>query len=78
MHFPRLKDCRIDSEKTQQQIADYLYMQSAVYGRYERGDRDVPAWVVYKLAKYYNVSADYILGLKVHPDDEFPAKQKKK
>jgi hypothetical protein len=36
-------------------------MQPTVYRRYERGEREVPAWVIFKLARYYKTSADYIL-----------------
>ena len=62
MKIPRLRDLREDSDKTQQQIADYLNMHRNVYRRYESGEREAPAWVVVKLAEYYRVSTDYILG----------------
>ena len=34
-----------------------------VYRRYERGVHEIPVWAVIKLAKYYQTSTDYILGL---------------
>jgi len=58
----RLEDLRIDSDKTQQEIANVLNCQREVYRRYEKGERDIPIWAVVKLADYYNTSADYILG----------------
>lgn len=48
---------------SQQQIADYLGMKQPQYNRYERGLRDIPTDVLIKLAKLYNTSTDYILGL---------------
>lgn len=38
-------------------------MKQPQYSRYERGERDIPLDVLVILAKYYNVSCDYILGL---------------
>lgn len=46
-------------------------MQLTQYGRYERGERELPLNVAIALAKYYNVSLDYIAGLtnaKTHLD----------
>ena len=34
----------------------------SVYRRYESGQRETPAWVIVKLADYYRVSTDYLLG----------------
>ena len=62
MFLQRLEDLRIDSDKTQQEIANVLNCQREVYRRYEKGERDIPIWAVVKLADYYNTSADYILG----------------
>ena len=63
MFFKRLYDLRIDNDLTQQQVADYLMCNRQVYARYERGIREIPVSMVIKLAKFYNVSADYILGI---------------
>jgi len=62
MFFQRLEDLRVDRDKTQQEIADVLSCHREVYGRYERGNVEIPAWAVIKLADYYGVSTDYILG----------------
>lgn len=63
MHFQRLEDLRIDADKTQQEIADYLFLNREVYRRYEKGIREIPVWAVIRLAEYYHTSTDYILGL---------------
>ncbi|MBQ7768219.1 MAG: helix-turn-helix transcriptional regulator [Oscillospiraceae bacterium] len=48
---------------SQQQVADYLGMKQPQYSRYERGYRDIPTDILIKLARLYNTSTDYILGL---------------
>lgn len=63
MHFKRIRDLREDHDKTQQQIADVLVCNVTVYRRYELGNREIPVSMLIKLAKYYNVSLDYITGL---------------
>ena len=62
MFFQRLEDLRVDSDKTQAAIAKVLHCQREVYRRYEKGERDLPVWALIKLADYYKVSTDYILG----------------
>lgn len=63
MKFQRIYDLRIDNDKTQQEIADYLMCNRQVYARYERGLREIPVSMLIKLSKYYKTSTDYILGL---------------
>lgn len=63
MYFSRLEDLRIDADKTQQQIADVLNCKREVYRRYEKGIYEIPVWALIRLAEYYQVSTDYILGL---------------
>lgn len=67
MLIPRLHDLREDSDKTQQEIADYLNMHRSVYRRYETGERELPVWAVIKLAQLYQTSTDYLLGLTNDP-----------
>lgn len=62
MHFQRLEDLRVDHDKTQIEIAEFLNMGRNVYWRYEKGKREIPTWAVLKLADYYKVSTDYLLG----------------
>jgi transcriptional regulator with XRE-family HTH domain len=63
VYYPRLRDLREDRDMTQEQIAQMLNMKQSQYSRYERGIRDIPTDVLITLAKFYNTSTDYILGL---------------
>ncbi len=62
MIYNRVRDLREDSDKTQKEIATLLNMQLTVYQRYERGEREIPLWAAIKLADYYNVTLDYLVG----------------
>ena len=75
-YVKRIRDLREDRDKTQQEIADVLNMHRSVYRRYESGERETPAWVVVKLAEYYHVSTDYLLGRTNDPTPYPPAKTK--
>jgi len=59
----RLRDLREDHDLTQAECAKLANISKNSYIRYENGERMVPADVVIFFAKYYNVTADYILGL---------------
>ncbi|WP_018214340.1 helix-turn-helix domain-containing protein [Desulfitobacterium hafniense] len=59
----RIRDIREDHDLTQQQVAKYLRCDQSLYSKYERGERDVPLNVMIKLAKFYNTSIDYLVGL---------------
>ncbi|MBQ8732736.1 MAG: helix-turn-helix transcriptional regulator [Oscillospiraceae bacterium] len=61
--YPRLRDLREDHDFTQQQVAEYLNMKQPQYSRYERGLRDIPTDILIRLARLYNTSVDYMLGL---------------
>ena len=67
MFFKRIGDLRADHDLTQQQVSDYLICNRRVYSRYERGEREIPTSMLIKLAKLYNTSTDYILGLTDNP-----------
>lgn len=60
--YHRIKDLREDRDKTQKEIAAILNMHLTVYQRYERGERELPLWAAIKLADYYNVTLDYLVG----------------
>ena len=62
MYFHRIMDLRKENNLTQQDIANLLHCQREVYRRHEKGIRDIPISSIITLAKYYNVSVDYILG----------------
>ena len=59
----RLKDLREDSDLKQKEIAEYLHIKQNTYSQYENGQRQLPIEILIKLAKYYNVTTDYILEL---------------
>lgn len=59
----RLRALREDLDIKQKDIADYLHIKQNTYSQYENGQRQLPIDVLIRLAKYYNVSADYILEL---------------
>ena len=68
MFFKRIGDLRADHDYTQQYVAEYLVCNRWVYARYEHGIREIPTSMVIKLAKLYNTSTDYILGLTDNPN----------
>lgn len=63
MYFKRLGDLRQDNDMTQQQVADLLHCQREVYRRYEKGIREIPVSYAIVLARHYNVTVDYLLGV---------------
>ncbi len=67
MHFQRIEDLRVDWDKSQLEISQYLNLNRNVYWRYEKGIREIPVWAVIKLAEFYGTSTDYILGRTDNP-----------
>lgn len=59
----RIANLRIDADKTQKEITELLNCQREVHRRYEKEKREIPLWAALKLAKYYNITLDYLLGL---------------
>lgn len=62
MYFRRLRDMREDSDLSQQAVAEILGIQQTVYSRYERGFQTIPLEHLIRLADYYQVSLDYLVG----------------
>lgn len=58
----RLKDLRLKNGKLQKDIANYLNISDVAYGYYEKGERQPNPEVLLKLANYFNVTTDYLLG----------------
>lgn len=58
-----IRELREDNDLTQKQVAEYLKITQQVYSRYEKGINEMPIRHLIALCKFYNVSADYILGL---------------
>ena len=61
--YQRLHDLREDEDLTQKAVASVLKITTQQYSLYERGEREIPFHHAITLAKFYNVSLDYIAGL---------------
>lgn len=59
----RLKDIREDMDITQKQLAEHLHIKQNTYSQYETGQRQLPIEMLIRMAKLFNTSTDYILGL---------------
>ena len=59
----RLKDLREDADKSQEEIAKILGTSQSYYAQYENGKRAIPFDRAVALARYYNVSLDYLAGI---------------
>lgn len=57
----RLKELR--AEKTLQEVADGVGITRVAMGYYEKGERKPDIEILFKIADYYKVSADYLIGL---------------
>lgn len=62
MIFENIRNLREDNDKKQQELADYLNVKQTTYSKYELGKINIPIEVFLKLADYYDVSVDYLLG----------------
>ena len=59
----RIKEIREDKDLTQSEVAKILNVSQVAYSYYELGKRQLPIDLLIKLAKFYNTSTDYLLGL---------------
>ena len=59
----RIRDLREDRDLKQHDIAKYLMCDQSLYSKYERQERPLPLDLAAKLAVYYDVSLDYLVGL---------------
>ena len=71
----RIRDLREDADLTQQQIAVYLLCDQSLYSKYEREERPLPLDLAIKLAQYYHVSLDYLVGLTDEKQSYPPSKK---
>lgn len=67
----RLYDLRIDNDLRQEDVAKVLKISSQAYGLYENGKRSLPLECLISLCKFYNVTSDYLLGLKDEKENLF-------
>lgn len=61
--YKHIRDLREDNDITQSEMARHLNCSQQVYSNYELGQRDIPTDILIKLADFYGVSTDYLLGL---------------
>ncbi|MBO5051010.1 MAG: helix-turn-helix transcriptional regulator [Clostridia bacterium] len=66
-HFERLKDLRLERKLSQADLAEVLGTTRQQIGKWELGIQKMGVDKYIKLAKYYNVSLDYLLGLTDEP-----------
>ena len=57
-----IRNLREDNAKLQIELADYLNVKQTTYSKYELGKINVPIEVLIKLADFYDVSLDYLVG----------------
>ena len=67
MAYERIRELREDNDLRQVDVAKILKMSQTGYSKFETGENDVPTSVLIALARYYNVSTDYLLGLTDNP-----------
>lgn len=66
--FPRIRDLREDHDLLQKDLAQHLGCTQVCYSHYEIGKRDIPTDVLIRLADFYGVSIDYLLGRTDNPN----------
>ena len=67
MQFRNLRGIREDRDIKQKEIAAYLNVSQNPYSQYETGVISLTAEILIKIANYYNVSIDYLLGRTDNP-----------
>ena len=65
--YQRLRDLREDFDLTQEKTAKILGITTQQYQLYESGKREIPLHHFITLAKFYNVSLDYLAGILSEP-----------
>lgn len=63
----RIRDLREDRDLSQAEIAKVIQTTQQQYSKIETGKADISGEKLKLLAEYYNISADYILGLTKEP-----------
>lgn len=76
-YYQRIRDLREDHDKTQKEIADVLGIRQSDYSKYERGVNMMGIDKYIILARYYNVSLDYLAGLVIFPERLFRFEERK-
>ena len=58
----RLKELRESKRLTQKEVAEIIGYSEISYARYEKGEREPDISTLCKLAEYFNVTVDYLIG----------------
>jgi transcriptional regulator with XRE-family HTH domain len=67
MVFPNIKNLREDHDYKQREVAAVLCVSQNTYSQYENGVIELTAENLIKLADWYHVSVDYLLGRTTNP-----------
>ncbi|MBE5736602.1 MAG: helix-turn-helix transcriptional regulator [Clostridiales bacterium] len=59
----RLRELRKEKGVTQKVVADAIGVTESAYSNYEQGLREPSVMIIIALCRYYDVSADYLLGI---------------
>ena len=62
MYQMRIRDLREDRDLCQRELAELLQVHQTTYSDYELGRVNIPVLALHKLADFYGVSIDYLLG----------------
>ena len=62
MKFQRIRDLREDHDKKQIDLANYLEIKQSTYSDYESGKINIPIDMLIKIADFYGVTLDYLVG----------------
>ena len=62
MKFQRIQDLRTDADLSQKQLSEILHVSQRSYSHYETGSRNIPVEMLIRLANYYDISVDYLVG----------------
>ena len=65
-YLAQMRALREDNDLTQAQVAQVLGTSQTMYARYERGANELPIRQLVTLCRFYNVSADYLLGVQMN------------
>ena len=58
MKFQRIQD----ADMSQKQLSEILHISQRSYSHYETGSRNIPVEMLIRLANYYDISVDYLVG----------------
>lgn len=61
--YERIRNLREDKDLKQKNLAEVLSIGQTTYSDYELGKLNIPVPMLIRLAKYYNTSIDYLVGI---------------